>query len=131
MNTRKGRAGDDDRTLEAVLARLRPRDRAHPGWEDGFASRVLARAQGELSRRAAAPSFWQLLARWPAPLVPAAAAALAVAIFLAGDGGFSTAPGLEDGSDMQATLRGDPLSAVVTDPVLTLIAAAGAGEVTP
>ena len=131
MNARKGRVGDDDRALEAALARLRPRDRIHPGWEDGFAARVLARAQGELARRTAAPSLWQLLARWPTPLVPAAAAALAIAIALGGGGGFPAAPGFEDGSAMQAALRGDPLSAVVTDPVLTLIAAAETGEITP
>jgi hypothetical protein len=131
MNTKRRRAGDDDRALEATLARLRPRAEARPGWEDGFAARVLARAQGEIARRAVAPSLWQLLARWPAPLVPAAAAVLALAIVLAGNGGFSTSPGLQDGSDVQAALRGDPLSAVVTDPVLALIAAEATGEVTP
>jgi len=134
MSTRKPRqehADEDERTLGALLERLRPRERARPGWEHAFAARVLARAQGELARRAETLSLWQLLARWPVPLVPAAAAALAVAIVLAGDGGFSATPGLQDGSEVEAVLSGDPLSAVVSDPVLALIAADGTAEVTP
>ena len=114
MSTRKPRqehADEDERTLGALLERLRPRERARPGWEHAFAARVLA--------------------RWPVPLVPAAAAALAVAIVLAGDGGFSATPGLQDGSEVEAVLSGDPLSAVVSDPVLALIAADGTAEVTP
>jgi len=134
MSTKRSRGehdGEDERALGAVLARLRPESRARPGWEGAFVARVLSRAQGELDRRAEAPSFWQLLTRWPAPLVPAAAAALAVAIVLAGDGGFSATPGLQDGSEVEAVLSGDPLSAVVSDPVLALIAADGTAEVTP
>ena len=134
MSTRRPRTdhdGEEERILGALLARLRPRRRVRPGWEDAFTARVLARARGELTRRAETPSWWQLIARWPAPLVPAAAAALAIAIVVAGNGGFATASDLADGSDVTAALAGDPLSAVVTDPVLALFAADGTGEVSP
>jgi hypothetical protein len=122
---------EEDRALEALLVRLRPRAAARSGWEDAFAARVLARSRAELVRRTEAPSLWQLLTRWPAPLVPAAAAALAAVLLVVGNDGFSAAARAHDGSDLTAALAGDPLSVVVTDPVLALFVTDVSSETAP
>jgi hypothetical protein len=132
MSTRKQEpAGNGEEALAAALARLRPRGEIPVGWEERFAARVLARAHGELTRRAEVPSFWQLLSRWPAPLVPAAAAALALALLVVSNGEPAISQGVGNESSVEVALGGDPLAAVVTDPVLTLIAAESNSEATP
>ncbi len=115
-----------------VLGDLRPSDETPaPGWERQFAAQVAARASAELDRRASGPSFWQLLARWPAPLLPAAAAAIALLIVLTSGGGLTIPGSGEGGAAVQVILSGDPLDAVIADPVLSLIGNTPAGEITP
>ena len=112
-----GRESEDiDLRLGEILGPLKqPAIAPAPGWARGFAARAVARAGAELERRRRPPSFWQLLVRWPSPLVPAAAAAVALVLFLA--------PAREPlpAGEAEFVLTGEPLDLVFDDPVLELV----------
>ncbi len=129
---------DVEPAIAAALARLKPAEGEGRGWERSLAARVMSRVEREIERRVESPSLWQLIARWPAPLVPAAAAAAALALVLSTEIGWLASPATDRGAtiyaEVPAVLSGDPLAHLVSDPVLTLIGTGSSvaeGERTP
>jgi hypothetical protein len=118
---------DIDLRLGEILGPLKqPAIAPAPGWARGFAARAVALAGAELERRRRSLAWWQLLVRWPSPLVPAVAAVLALVLAL---GPARLAGPRLPASESEFVLTGEPLDLVFDDPVLELVRpAAGSGE---